>query len=212
MNNLNRGPILITESQTLDLSKYGIKVGDPLNVICIGGGGGGGTSRDSRGTGGSGGQDGVTASEAYGGKPGIGGRGYGAGGGGGAGYDDSDYGGGGGGSGYVAMKTIVLNTTTSVSITIGAGGASDSNGGTTSFGSYLSATGGYKGGKPYQPNGLTWYDGKGGNGGNKGESGKNDIDGGNGADGFIITGIYKAETSTQYLSNNNGNGCVAIWY
>lgn len=208
MNTLLRGPILITTTQTLDLSKYGIQVGDPLNVICIGGGGGGGHNEDSS-HGGAAGQNGTTPSAAYGGIPGIGGKGYGAGGGGGAGYDSLA--GGGGGSGYIAMKTILLKST-SVSITIGAGGAANTNGGNTSFGNYLTANGGKKGGNLYSPNGLTNYAGKGGNGGNIGSSGSGE-NGGDGADGFVITGTFgSVETCTQYLSNNNGNGCVAIWY
>jgi hypothetical protein len=39
-----RGPFIITKTQTFDLSILGIKVGDPINVICIGGGGGGGSN------------------------------------------------------------------------------------------------------------------------------------------------------------------------
>ena len=38
----SQGPLIITTSQTLDLSQYGLKIGDQINVACIGAGGGGG--------------------------------------------------------------------------------------------------------------------------------------------------------------------------
>ena len=38
----SQGPLIITTSQTLDLSQYGLQIGDQINVICIGAGGGGG--------------------------------------------------------------------------------------------------------------------------------------------------------------------------
>ena len=55
----SQGPVLITETQTLDLSQYGLRVGDQINVICIGGGGAGGS--DGMSLGGAGGKGGVSA-------------------------------------------------------------------------------------------------------------------------------------------------------
>ena len=49
MGNLNRGLILITESCTFDATQYGLKIGDPINVICVGGGGGGGRGYSGNG-------------------------------------------------------------------------------------------------------------------------------------------------------------------
>lgn len=73
------------------------------------------------------------------------------GGGGGAGGGGANNGGGGGGAGGTAIEIIDVSSVTSVAVTIGGaggGGAQDSdggNGGTSSFGSYCSATGGGKG-------------------------------------------------------------------
>jgi hypothetical protein len=63
---------------------------------------------------------------------------YGGGGGGGSASN-----GGGGGAGGVGVRTIeVADLTTNVTVTVGGGGAIGSAGGTTSFGTYISATGG----------------------------------------------------------------------
>ena len=64
---------------------------------------------------------------------------YGGGGGGGSGTG----GGGGGGIGFVVLEASAV--TTNVTVTVGAGGAIDATGGTSSFGSYISATGGSPG-------------------------------------------------------------------
>ena len=63
--------------------------------------------------------------------------------------------GGGGGGGGVAEGLVDLTGINSVSITVGAGGAPVSgisvngkNGGSSSFGTYISASGGYSGGQP----------------------------------------------------------------
>ena len=75
---------------------------------------------------------------------------FGGGGGGSGGYSSNDgtVGGGGGGGGHMAHDTFDLAEGTSVVVTIGAGGTGGSsvkNGGTSSFGSYLSAAGGNRG-------------------------------------------------------------------
>ena len=64
---------------------------------------------------------------------------YGGGGGGGSGTG----GGGGGGIGFVVLEASAV--TTNVTVTVGAGGAIDGTGGTSSFGTYITATGGSPG-------------------------------------------------------------------
>lgn len=63
--------------------------------------------------------------------------------GGGAGGGASIGGGGGGGIGFVTLEASAV--TTNVTVTIGAGGAIGASGGTTSFGTYILATGGATG-------------------------------------------------------------------
>lgn len=214
-NKLMRGPILITETQTLDLSKWGIQIGDPINVICVGGGGGGGVAQ--YGT--------VSGAGAFN-------NGYGAGASGGASaYGSSKYyaAGGGGGSGYVNYKSMIVDKL-NIAITIGTAGkngtsgyssTSDcrgSNGGATSFGSYLSAAGGYGGygGTDYSSSSsASNTGGKGGAGGNNGQQGTSGSGsrqpGGAGGIGFVPKGAFSVEngdTSGIY----SGSGCVMIWY
>ena len=204
---LLRGPILITESQTVDLSTYGIKMGDTINVICVGGGAGGGG-----GYAGSGGDAGTL-------------RGYGSGGdGGGGGESTSERGsGGGGGSGFVTKKSIILDTL-QIPVTIGSGGTGGKgdrygcsagvNGGTTLFGSFLSASGGTAGGGG-QSSGIG---GKGGAGGNNGSDGRDNsgsigADGaaGAGGQGFINLGPFEVGTGSD-SGISSGSGAVFIWY
>lgn len=64
------------------------------------------------------------------------------GGGGGVGDATNVRGGGGGGGGYTALEYQASELPASVPVTIGAGGAPGALGGTTSFGSYMSVTGG----------------------------------------------------------------------
>jgi hypothetical protein len=70
----------------------------------------------------------------------------GGGGGGGRGLDSSSSGGGGGGAGFGFKWITGLTAGATVSVTVGAGGAQQTNGGTSSFGAYISATGGSAGG------------------------------------------------------------------
>ena len=77
--------------------------------------------------------------------------------------------GGGGGGGDMNAKTIALTKGTSVAINIGLGGINGNAGGTTFFGSYLSANGGEAG--------------KGNSGGNGGTGGGG-YDGGRGGKGY----------------------------
>lgn len=195
---MTNGPFVITKSQTLDMSQYGLKVGDQLNVICIGGGGGGGGSYKA--SGGAAGKGGGTVSGSTSiGAAGGGGGGYGGGGGGAAGgVGTSNYsyaGGGGGGSGHISAATVTLNST-SIPVTIGAGGSGGaqykdgSSGGTTSFGALLSATGGSGGTKGDQVKSNKAYP-AGGAGGHRGGNGAGELDtygsGGGGGGGWTIT-------------------------
>ena len=77
--------------------------------------------------------------------------------------------GGGGGGGYMAKSTLTVTPQQSISITIGAGGNVGQAGGTTSFGSLLSANGGSAGGNA-RVDGTHehGYGGKGGDGGSGG--------------------------------------------
>ena len=88
------------------------------------------------------------------------------GGGGGGGVRNSfgyNWGGGGGGGGYMNNGEVEINHSGSVIITIGEGGNTGNPGGTTSFGTYLSANGGSAGN-----GGHRGYGGDGGSGGGGG--------------------------------------------
>ena len=229
---MSNGPITIDTTQTLDLTQYGLSVGDQINVICVGGGGGGGGGNrsSSAGVGGNAGKGGGSRSGCAGG--GGGGGGYGAGGGGGgAASNEDDYhaeGGGGGGSGYITAKTVTL-TSTSVPITIGAAGigafqtgndngtGEGTSGGTTSFGSYLNAAGG-SGGGPGGGINIT-YGGVGGHNGAEGEyssyySGAYGGGGGGGGGGWRITNFttysgsdgLKAQNTSSLHTKKGGDG------
>lgn len=232
----SQGPLIITTSQTLDLSQYGLKIGDQINVICIGAGGGGGGGvkgtdvSDTKYTGG--GSDNRARANN--------GCGYGAGGGGGAG---KTAGGGGGACGTIAAKTITL-TDTSVAVTIGTMGtggyaviisdgynAGDGgNGGTTSFGAYLSAAGGKGGAGVRKFSSASYSKGAGAtgqhNGGNGGH-GDTIVGGGGGAGGWIVESItvFSGTDGSDASSDgtdgaggtpngleNAGDGAVFIWW
>ena len=75
--------------------------------------------------------------------------------------------GGGGGGGYMAKSTFTVTPKQSINVTIGAGGAVGQAGGTTSFGSLLSAQGG-SAGENARVDGTRGYGGKGGDGGSGG--------------------------------------------
>ena len=121
------------------------------------------------------------------------------GGGAGGGQPGNPNGGGGGGAGGFARKKITSGFS-SVAITIGAGGAINSNGGTTSFGIILSATGGTTGGLGGGAGGTGTggdvnYQGSGGSGGStsyvasgSGGAGYLGFGGGNAAGGAGGTG------------------------
>jgi len=87
------------------------------------------------------------------------------GGGGGAGGDGGTNAGGGGAAGATAIKIIDVSSVSSVSVTVGSAGSAGtgenglgSNGGTSSFGAYCSATGGDRG-VPWQTTSSSGYGG-----------------------------------------------------
>lgn len=190
---LMRGPYLITESCTLDLTSFGLKVGDLINVVCIGGGGGSGYD--------------------YGNSAGYG-YGYGAGMNGGP-VNPAYFSTAAGGSGYSEKATIVLDTT-SVSITIGAAGAAatsysdtGSTGGTTSFGSYLSALGGGGGTGTAGANSETGSN-VGGIGANNGQYRASATYAKGGA-GVVNDGVFSMRTAVAG-DIQCGSGAVFLWW
>ncbi len=167
------GMKIIETNETVNLSQYGLKAGDAITVICVGGGAGGSNAVNFSNTystyyhtGGAAGEGGSGSNYAGGGAAGAG---YGAGGGGAAGgYNQT--GGNGGGAGKVNIKTIILNETTvnNLTATIGAGGAAGLNGEASSLGSLITAAGGIigKGGQGGQMfNAELYAPGGGGEGG-----------------------------------------------
>lgn len=149
------GFLMFQEDTQFKPSDYGIKNGQLIQVIAVGGGGAGGgvsvSGANKRGGhAGESGGEGYTTGYSYVGQAGGGGGGFGAGGGGA--FDGRGYCAGGGGSGYMKTKFIILqNSDAIIPITIGSGGvgqsgAAGTSGGATSFGSYLTAEGGGGGG------------------------------------------------------------------
>ena len=208
------GTLMITTNQTLNLATYGLKAGDPITVIAVGGGAGG-SAGDWYGdtyyyTGGNGGAAGCPGLGSNGSGAGGAGGGYGAGGGGG-GSCSYGKGGNGGGAGAYNITTHVLNATTvnSIAVTIGAGGAggygvrtdrgtyydyssvSGFNGGITSFGTILSANGGI-----CDRGGFGEYSAGGGGGGQGGYLFPQKIYGGSGGKG--------GRENLPYTAINNG--------
>jgi hypothetical protein len=197
-----RGPIIFTESGTFNIADYGLKIGDKVNVICVGGGGAGCGAADYAS-----GSYITYSTYYYGGDAGTNG-GYGSG---GNGASCSSNGnsttsgvcGSGGGSGYVTQDTVVINTNL-ITVTIGAGGkgkntvSTANSGGSTSFGTLLTADGGRGGSLD-----------TGGAGGNKGSAAGSRTGGAGGA-GFNITGTFCI--STQESPNIQGDGVCFIWY
>ena len=186
-----RHMVIFQESGVFNPAEYGLKKGDIVSVTAVGGGGGGGVPRFSDGDkvpdgglylyGGDGGKS--SANGGYmSGKPG---KGYGAGGGGaqypsriGSTAAPSLSGGGGGGSGFVRHAVLRLPSADSIPVTVGEPGKGakfltnmdpyftpGSDGGTSSFGEYLTVPGGEQGrSDPGNGNGGDGY-AKGGDGG-----------------------------------------------
>ena len=142
--------VLFEKNGIFNPATYSLGVGDKIQVICIGGGGSGGGTKTYSGF-------------AAGGSSGD----YGCG---GAGSDTDEtysyegnnvtgtgtvyFRGGSGERGNLTKTIVTLDSTNTIPVTIGAGAAATTKsagatGGTTSFGNYLTATGGRGGGKGY---------------------------------------------------------------
>lgn len=221
------GLAIFEQSGSFDPTMYGLQTGDLVQVIAVGGGGGGG----------GGGLSGSSGSSNYGGDAGEGGytirnsdstrarsvncggagRGYGAGGGGGSGTGSSGegniYAGSGGNGGTIIKASIILSAADPIPITIGAGGAGGepgqdgAAGGTTSFGSYLTAEGGAGGKYNDQP-----IDGP--NRGGRIEIGLYNGAGGGGGGGYLPgehifggVGGSASTTSAAAFTGSGSGGC-----
>lgn len=150
----------------ITLSDYGIRAGQQVGIICIGGGGAGGGVKGGYSVGNV--AKGGDAGKAGGGYGGGGGIGIGAGGGGAAGLSDYAYqpysgadwesrrcavGSGGGGAGYLASDVITVTdaiVAATIIVSVGKGGTggydTGADGNPTSFGTYVTANGGVGGG------------------------------------------------------------------
>jgi len=114
--------------------------------------------------------------------------------------------GGGGGAGGYSLKVIDVSAIASESVTIGAGGAANNAGGTSSFGSHCSATGGL------QPSAAGTISQR--NGGGAGSGGDINLPGEWGGNGFVFDmsmgtasgGIGGNGGSTKYGAGGRG-GC-----
>lgn len=197
----SNGPILFEESGTFNPSKYNLKIGDQIQVICIGGGGAGACANTNS----SDSPKAENAGSSYAtGDYGCGGKG---------GHytkswnDDTShhyYIGGSGGSGYLTKKLIILDSISNIPITIGTGGTvvngeAGNNGASTSFGSYLMAEGGKGGGYPHHSSGYS----EGSTSGTAGAGGTGSID------GWTVKS-YIVQDSSGAL--HKGSGAVFIWY
>lgn len=214
-------PIIFTKSGTFYAADYGLSVGDTVTVAVVSGGNGGagcGWQDSVGGDAGKGGPAGVNETwYSVGGGGGGAGKGYGAGGGGAGGYTKgggpsgsfSD-GGWGGNAGGCTVKTVTLTSTT-IPVTVGiggkgysgGGGATTHIGGSSSFGSYVTVTGGT--GSPGGEGGSSVYhppawDGSAYEDPNFGMA----CGGGGGGGGgwYYVSGNLKL---SQYGSGSNGN-------
>lgn len=115
-------------------------------------------------------------------------------------------GGGGGGGGYTTTSTISVSYSVDYPIVVGAGGASQTNGSsTTAF--ELSALGGNKG-----VNGAWRTYGYGGEGGNNGGKGANGLDTSSSAGGSGILATREfGETEGSFYSGGGGGGGYVSW-
>lgn len=114
--------------------------------------------------------------------------------------------GGGGGSGYINFGTIRLNRNDTIEVQIGLGSSSGA-GGTTSFGTYLAAAGGYSGSSAWFWNMVGggwwgWRPGSSGGGANSGTDGK-------GSNGALS---YGGSGGILYYNNSSTNKMVTESY
>lgn len=127
-------------------------------------------------------------------------------GGGGGGYNGL---GGGGGGGYVSYNTYTVNAGT-YAATIGAGGNPTANGGATSFGSIVSASGGGAGGKANGGAGGTGGGGGGYSGGDYGKGGNGTFGGGGGGSSNSSSGGQGGSGGTNGGAGGAGRKTAGI--
>ena len=137
--------VIFETSGTFNPSDYGLNVGDEITVVVVGGGAAGGSDTSSTGPllyGGDAGKGSKSTSASYNSSRyscgGGGGAGYGGGGGGAPGCH-------GGGGGQSKIETLTLSSANAIAVTIGSGGkrnGDNQNGGSTSFGNYVTSIGG----------------------------------------------------------------------
>jgi len=127
---------------------------------------------------------------------------YGGGGGGGTGT------GGGGGSGGIGIVTLEASAvTTNVTVTVGGGGAANASGGASSFGSYISCSGGSPGAGGASPQGGQSYNG--GAGGTATGSGVYVLGGAGGSNSFncgYSPGVQYPNYPYQFYVGAQGGG------
>lgn len=206
------GYIVFTSSGTFNPADFNLPVGTLLNIVCVGGGQGG---LKGSGDGGAAGQGGKNSGNAGGGGSG---GGFGAGGGGGGDYATSSgtsaTSGAGGDAGEVVITSMMLTSTNSISVTIGNGGTSNGGkGGSTKFGSYVTARGGgtftntiAKGGSGETRNASTSkHSYASGGGGGGGYIISNGLFGGNGGNGNSELGEDNAFGSSGFIGGGGGN-------
>lgn len=207
-----RHMVIFQESGIFNPADYGLEVGDIVSVTAVGGGGGGGVNYSSQSSQSSYGGD----AGKNGGGPGPGGKGgegYGSGGGGAAGLSSpsSFSGAGGGGSGYVVHLVLKIDSLSPVPVTVGTPGIGSkssgssfvegSNGGSSSFGTFVTANGGelaptYNSQYGQTIGGNGWA--KGGHGGTLSFNGPNLTIGG--------IGGRNGSNGADALSGRNGDG------
>lgn len=193
------GMVIFTENGTFNPATYGLSAGDIVSGVVVGGGAGGqggattGPYSNWVGKGGDAGKGGLSPYSAGGG--GGGGGGYGAGGGGGGAcgqntsFNNDCKGGDGGGAGQIVFFNLSLPNANPISITVGTGGIGGNGviqstvgqygtaGGSSSFGSYITATGGSPTGGTKLTQAFT-----------QGSTAKDTVSGGCGGDGGYIIG------------------------
>lgn len=215
---------LITENTIFNPSFHGISEGQLIYCICIGGGGAGGGGNNIVGGNAGEGPKYSNGSMVNAYLCGAGGGGFGAGGGGGYGFNSGVHAGGGGSSGEMKVAIINIKNNNTIPVTIGTGGkgvlnSAGTNGGSTSFGSYLTANGGIAGGIGYGGNAswamgnggdadTTYYSQAGGGGGGGYILGQRKY-GGHGGDGGYSTlskGDYTVYRYAGHGNNYSGTG------
>lgn len=233
------GMQIFEQSGTFRPSDWGLNIGDMLQIIAVGGGGGGNgsASYDSNDSGSrfdlsnvhKGGDAGKAGGNEGGGYPGGGGAGYGGGGGGGgrapnlppsSGSNRGTIGNSnGGGAGQIKTATHKLTSLSAIAVTVGLGGqgaqmanrndTTGTNGGSSSFGSVVTAQGGLGGGAN-NGGGYGWY-------GNHPSYSYTPGGGGGGDGGYVVGGPLqggfggRGDTPKFHQTGDSTTGTTQYW-